>query len=278
MKVISWNVNSIRSRHQRLIGLLERHQPDVVAIQETKCTDETFADLVFDYSSLGYEVAHHGIDHWNGVALLSRVGLDDIGRGFVGTNREPFDEARLIAATCAGVRFYCLYVPNGRELDNPHYLFKLVWLERLRGVANASVESRLPTVLLGDFNVAPTDIDIYDPKRFRRKTHASPPERSAIQAILDCGLVDVTRQHHREEDIYTFWNYRPGMFEQNRGLRIDLALTTPDIAERTTDVWIDLDERDPNNTAFGIRPDPSDAPEKTSDHAPIVIEIDWPKI
>ncbi|MEM7092099.1 MAG: exodeoxyribonuclease III [Actinomycetota bacterium] len=258
MRVISWNVNSIRSRAARLSALLERHEPDVVVLQETKCSDEVFAPLSAPWEAMGYEITHHGVNHWNGVAILSRVGLDDIAHGFPGENREPYDEPRLITATCGGIRFHNVYVPNGRELDDPHYLFKLVWLERLRTVHDPS----RPTILLGDFNVAPADLDIYDPKRFRHTTHASPPERAAIQALLDTGLTDVTRRHLPGEGVYTFWNYRPGQFERNRGLRIDLALCSADAAEIVTAVAIDTDERTPTNTG-----------EKPSDHAPLVLDL-----
>ncbi len=260
MRIVSWNVNSIRSRHERVTALLSRHQPDVVLLQETKCTDETFGPIAAPWQDLGYEIAHHGINHWNGVAILSSCGLDDIEIGFPGTNREPYDEARLLSATCGGVRMHNVYVPNGRELDDPHYLFKLVWLERLRTV----IDPTRPTVLAGDFNVAPADIDIYDPKRFRRSTHASPAERAAIDALLDLGLVDIGRDLAPDtEGLFTFWNYRPGQYERNRGLRIDLALVTRDIAARTSRVWIDTAERAPTTSG-----------EKPSDHAPLLLDLD----
>ncbi len=181
----------------------------------------------------------------------------DVRRGLPGVNRSPFDEARLISATCGGVDVHSLYAPNGRTLDDDHYLFKLVWLERLRTV------SRLdrPGVLAGDFNVAPTDADVYDPRRFRGKTHTSPPERAALQTLVDDGLVDVTRRHLPDDGVYTWWGYRPGQFEQNRGLRIDLALCTPSLADRITDVWIDTAER------------ADDRPQKPSDHAPLVLTV-----
>ena len=262
MRIISWNVNSIRSRHERTTALLARHEPDVVLLQETKCTDETFDPIAEPWRKLGYEIAHHGVNHWNGVAILSKCGLDDVAIGFPGSNREPYDEARLISATCGGIRLHNIYVPNGRELDNPHYLFKLVWLERLRTV----IDPNRPTLLAGDFNVAPADIDIYDPKRFRRTTHASPPERAAIEALLDCGLVDVARtQAPDTEGIYTFWNYRPGQFERNRGLRIDLALGTTDVADRVEAITVDTAERTP-------LPDGAEG-EKPSDHAPVIITL-----
>ena len=260
MRVVSWNVNSIRSRHLRVSAWLRAHEPDVALLQETKCTDAAFVELGFvdTFERLGYEVAHHGHDHWNGVAILSRVGLTDVRRGFAGVNRAPFDEARLISATCAGIDVHSVYAPNGRELDDLHYLSKLVWLERLRTV----VRSDVPTILAGDLNVAPTDLDIYDPARWRRRTHASPPERAAISALLDTGLVDVTRNHLQGPGVFTWWSYRPGQFEANRGLRIDLALCSPDVARRVRGVSIDTDERVDDHPI-----------EKPSDHAPVWVDV-----
>jgi exodeoxyribonuclease-3 len=260
MQIVSWNVNSIRARQLRVLSWLRHHEPDVVLLQETKCDEVLFASAEFSgaYEALGYEVAHHGHNHWNGVAILSRVGLARVRRGFPGVNQPPFDEARLISADCGGLRIHALYAPNGRTLDDPHYLYKLVWFERLR----AAIDPRRPTLLMGDFNVAPADDDIYDPSRWRRKTHASPPERAAISALLDIGVHDLTRQHLPKPGVYTWWSYRPGQFEQNRGLRIDLALGTSDVAERVERVWIDTAERIDDHPI-----------EKPSDHAPLVIEI-----
>lgn len=252
MRIVSWNVNSIRSRRERVAHWLLGHRPDVVLLQETRCVDDDFGSTC--YEEMGYDVAHWGVDHWNGVAILSRVGLADVDRGFPGRQRPPYNEARLLSATTGGVRVHSVYVPNGRELDDAHYLYKLVWLERLR----ALVDPTRPTVLAGDFNVAPTDADIYDPRRYRRKTHASPPERAAIEALLDRGLIDVTRERLPEPGVFTWWSYRPGQFERNRGLRIDLALCTPDVAARVDRVWIDTDER---------------AGERPSDHAPVVLDL-----
>ena len=258
MRVVSWNVNSIRSRIEHVVDWLDRHEPDVVLLQETKCTDETFASdgIAGRLRDRGYAVAHHGRDHWNGVAVLSRVGLGDVVHGFGGVNAPPFDECRLIAATCGGVRVHSSYAPNGRELDDPHYLFKLVWLERLRSVVDAEV----PTILAVDFNVAPTDHDIYDPSRWRRRTHASPPERAAIDALLEVGLRDVTREHHPSAGVFTWWSYRPGQFDQNRGLRIDLSLCSDDVADRVDRVWIDTEAR---------------ATARPSDHAPLVLDLSF---
>lgn len=259
MRIVTWNVNSIRARQGRVLAWLAQHRPDVALLQETKCTDVHFASEGFTdaYERLGYQVAHHGHDHWNGVAVLSRVGLADVQRGFPGANRAPYDEARVMAATCGGLRVWSVYAPNGRELDDPHYLFKLVWFERLRAAVAADT-SGLPQVLAGDVNVAPTDADIYDPVRWRRRTHASPPERAAVTALLDVGLRDVTREHLPGAGVFTWWSYRPGQFEQNRGLRIDLALCSPAVADRVEHVWIDTAER---------------AGAVASDHAPVVLDL-----
>ncbi len=238
---------------------MREHEPDVMLMQETKCADAAFEAYAAGYSQLGYDAAHHGRDHWNGVAILSRVGLDDVRCGFPGTNRAPYDEARVISALCGGIDVHSVYAPNGRELDDPHYLFKLVWLERLRTVVRAD----RATVLAGDLNVAPTDLDIYDPSRWRRRTHASAPERAAIRALVDLGLRDVTREHRPEPGVFTWWSYRPGQFESNRGLRIDLAFCSADVADRARSVWIDIDQRADDHPI-----------EKPSDHAPLVLDID----
>ncbi len=252
MRLVSWNVNSIRARHDQVVRWLHDRQPDTVALQETKCTDKAFAALATDYESLGYEWAHWGLDHWNGVAILSRVGLCDIKRGFGGTNRPPFDEARLLSATCSNIRCHSIYVPNGRTLDDPHYLYKLVWLERLRSV----IDPNVATAALGDFNVAPSDADIYDPRRWRNKTHASPQERQAIASLIDLGLVDAARAIEPTEPRHTWWSYRPGQFDADNGLRIDLALLSTDL--EVASVWVDRQARS--------------AP-KPSDHAPLIVEI-----
>lgn len=256
MRVATWNVNSIRARAAQVIAWTARNDVDVVLLQETKCTDDDFPFAAF--SAAGYDVAHHGVDHWNGVAIVSRIGLADVTRGFTGHQRSPFDEARVMAATCGGVRLWSLYVPNGRELDDPHYRFKLVWLERLRAELAAAGAADGASIVAGDFNVAPTDLDIYDPQRWRRRTHASAEERSGIQHLVDLGLRDVTREHHPDPDVYTWWSYRPGQFEHNRGLRIDYALCSPSVADRVQSVTIDRDAR---------------AADRPSDHAPVVLDL-----
>lgn len=266
MRVVSWNVNSLRARQGRVLGWLDRHQPDVALLQETKGTDGHLDAIGFPAAAAarGYELAHHGRDHWNGVAVLSRVGLDRVQRGFPGLNRPPLDEARAIAATCGGIRCWSVYAPNGRTLTDPHYLFKLVWFERLRAAVAADLggsgatDPVPPLVLAGDLNVAPADADIYDPVRWRRLTHASPPERAAVAALGDLGLADVTRLHHPGPGVYTWWSYRPGQRERNRGLRIDLALCSAPVASRVAGVWIDTAER---------------AAPGTSDHAPLVLDL-----
>lgn len=258
MRIATWNVNSIRSRQRRVAEWIGRRRPDVLALQETKCTDEAFSAVMADVLPDGYEFVHHGHDHWNGVAIISRVGIDKVRRGFPGTNRSPYDEARVISAVCGDLDIHSIYAPNGRHLDDPHYLYKLVWLERLRTVYRQGT----PTVVVGDFNVAPTDRDIYDPVRWRRRTHASPPERAAVDALVDLGLDDVTATHLGDDGVFTWWSYRPGQFERNRGLRIDLALCSADVADRVVAVSIDRHER-------GAR----DRTEGPSDHAPLVVDV-----
>lgn len=256
VRVVSWNVNSIRTRVEGVLGWIDRHQPDVVLLQETKCVDAAMP--VAELLERGYDVAHHGIDHWNGVAIASRCGLAEVERGFAPPGVAPLDEARVIRATCAGVRVVSLYVPNGRELTDPHYLFKLAWLERLRHDLAAELAAGRSVLAAGDFNVAPADVDIYDPRRWRGKTHASPPERAALAALVGLGLHDVVREHLPGPGVFTWWSYRPGQFEANRGLRIDHVLADPATAARVERVWIDREAR---------------AAPRPSDHAPVVVDL-----
>lgn len=256
VRVASWNINSIRVRADQVIAWADEHDVDVVLLQETKCGDTDFPFAAF--AAAGYEVAHHGRDQWNGVAIASRLGLTRVRRGFRGAQREPFGEPRAIAATVAGFRLWSVYVPNGRELWDPHYAFKLVWLERLRHELITARAGRTPTIVAGDFNVAPSDLDIYAPSRWRRRTHASAPERAAIDALVDLGLRDVTREHLPGPGVYTWWNYRPGQFEKDHGLRIDLALCSAPAADAVREVRIDRAAR------AAVRP---------SDHAPLVLDL-----
>ncbi len=256
MRIATWNINSIRTRVDQTVAWSVANEADVVLLQETKCGDAAFP---FDaFRNAGYEVAHHGVDHWNGVAIASRVGIEDVQHGFSGPNGPPFDEPRLVAATCAGIRLWSVYVPNGRELDDPHYLYKLVWLERLRGELARAEAADGRSIVAGDFNVAPADLDIYDPKRWRRRTHASAPERDGIRHLVDLGLVDIARDRHHDDHQFTWWNYRPGQFEKDAGLRIDLALCSPTVAAAVTAVWVDRSAR---------------AHERPSDHAPLVLDL-----
>ena len=256
MRIASWNVNSIRTRVDQTVAWSVANDADVVLLQETKCGDGDFPFAAF--ADAGYEVAHHGVDHWNGVAIASRVGIDDVHRGFHGPQSPPFDEPRLVAATCGGVRVWSVYVPNGRELDDPHYLYKLVWLERLRSELATTDAVAGRSIIAGDFNVAPADLDIYDPKRWRRRTHASPAERDGIRHLLELGFADIARDHHADTHEFTWWNYRPGQFEKDAGLRIDLALCSPSIAATVDRVWVDRAAR---------------AHERPSDHAPLVLDL-----
>lgn len=252
MRVASWNVNSIRARLDLVLEWIEGRNPDVVCLQETKCTNEVFPTGRFE--ALGYEVAHHGVNHWNGVAIVSRVGIEAVQRGFRGHQEPPFDEPRFIGARCGGMRVASVYVPNGRSLDDAHYLYKLVWLERLRAELLLGGDLDTDLIVVGDFNVAPTDADIYDPSRWRRRTHASAPERAAIAALVDLGLVDLGVQSNE----FTWWNYRTAP-ERNMGLRIDLALASQVLAARAPAIWVDVAAR---------------RTERPSDHAPVVIDFD----
>ncbi|WP_343995391.1 exodeoxyribonuclease III, partial [Nocardioides dubius] len=258
MRIATWNVNSLRSRIGRVEAFLERHDVDVLALQETKAKEEQLP--LMGLQSMGYEVAASGFSQWNGVALISRVGLDDVTVGFPEMPHfgEPAAaEARAIGAICGGVRIWSLYVPNGRKIDDPHYTYKLQWLERLRAASGEWLGEQ--TALVGDWNIAPRDEDVFDMRQFRNSTHVTPRERAAFQSFLDDGFVDVAREHTPGPDSYTYWDYYRQRFERNRGLRIDFVLGSPALAARVTHAFVDLDERNP---ALGDG--------KPSDHAPVV--------
>lgn len=252
MRVATWNVNSLNARWPRVREWLELHQPDVVMVQETKQTDETFPFAAL--AALGYDAAHLGQGQWNGVAILSRGELTDVRRG-LGDDVE----ARYIAATSRGVRFHSCYVPNGRALDDPHYAYKLRWLEALR-VVLAERDRTRPVIVGGDFNVALSDLDVYDPAAFVGATHVSEPERAALRALLATELVDLVRERNDVDPAFTWWDYRNGSFRRGWGLRIDYLLADALTASRVRDVRVDREAR---------------KGEKPSDHAPVLADLDW---
>ena len=262
MRIATWNVNSIRARADRVLAWLERSDVDVLAIQETKCHDDQFPALAFE--ALGYEVAHHGRSQWNGVAIVSRVGLTGVETSFPGQpgwGEPPDVEARALGATCAGVRVWSLYVPNGRTLGDPHYLYKLDWLARLRDAAAAWLadDARTQLALVGDWNIAPTDEDVWDMSVFAQSTHVSPPERAAFDAFAPVGFTDLVRPYAPGPGTYTYWDYTRLRFPRREGMRIDFLLGSPALAARVTGALIDRQERKGKGA---------------SDHAPVVVDLD----
>ena len=264
MRIATWNVNSLRSRIDRVEAFLERHDIDVLALQETKAREDQLP--LMGLQARGYDVAAHGLDQWNGVALISRVGLDDVTAGFPGQpgwGDPGVVEARALGATVGrangsgGIRIWSLYVPNGRKPDDPHYVYKLDWLSRLSEASSAWLDT--PTALVGDWNICPTDDDVFDVAQFRNSTHVTPAERAAFQRFLDDGWAEVTRSHAPG---YTYWDYYRQRFERDRGLKIDFVLGSAGLAERVTGAFIDREERDP--AAFTGAP---------SDHAPVVVDL-----
>lgn len=232
-------------------------QPDVLCMQETKLADAAFPALAFE--SMGYESVHHGDGRWNGVAILSRVGLSDPLFGFH-EGLEPDSDTRLVSATCGDVRVTSVYVPNGRTLDDPHYQYKLSWLDRLRSHLDQTCDRTGHVVVCGDFNIAPADIDVWDPKAFVGSTHVSQPERDALAHLVDWGLVDTFRRRYPDTPgLYSYWDYTAGRFHKRQGMRIDYVLASESLAERST---LDVVDR---NARKGTKP---------SDHAPVVAEFD----
>lgn len=261
MKIATWNINSIRARQDRLVAWLERSDVDVLAIQETKVTDDKFP--VAALGDIGYEVAHHGLSQWNGVALASRVGIEAVQIGLQTLPQwgEPLQsEARAIGATCGGVTVWSLYIPNGRTVDDPHFDYKLRWLGALRDHAAEQVaaDPKAQLLLCGDFNIAPTDEDVWDMDFFAGSTHVTPAEREAFQAILDAGFVDVVRPYTPGPGVYTYWDYQQLRFPKKQGMRIDFALGSPALADRVVAASIDREERKGKGA---------------SDHAPVIVEL-----
>jgi exodeoxyribonuclease III len=224
VRIATWNVNSVKQRVPRLLPWLDQRQPDVVCLQETKLTGEAFTELLGgELDSRGYQAAVSGEPQWNGVAILSRAGLDEVVTGLAGAPGFPHPEARAVAASCGGIRVHSVYVPNGRTPDSEHYKYKLAWLAALRDVVAADPAD---TVVCGDMNIAPTDADVFDPAAYVGQTHVTPPERAALAELEALGLHDVVRDRWPDERVFTYWDYRAGMFHQDFGMRIDLVLAT----------------------------------------------------
>jgi len=259
VRIVTWNVNSLKQRMPRFLPWLDERRPDVVCLQETKLTDDAFRELVGEeLSDRGYEVAVCGEASWNGVAILSRVGLEDVVAGIEGAPGFPHPEARAVSATCAGIRVVSVYVPNGRAPHSDHYAYKLRWLAALAKMVKAGPAER--TVVLGDFNVAPADADVFDPEAYEGHTHVTAPEREALGWLGEIGLRDVVRERWPDHPrVFTYWDYRAGMFHQDLGMRIDLVLAGDAVAERVAAAWVDRHARK------GKGP---------SDHAPVIVDLD----
>jgi exodeoxyribonuclease-3 len=256
VRIATWNVNSIKQRMPRFLPWLDERRPDVVCLQETKLADDKFTELLGDeLAQRGYEVAAHGEPSWNGVAILSRAGLEDVVPGLPGGPGFPHQEARAVSATCGGVRVVSVYVPNGRVPDSDHYEYKLAWLSALRD----TIASPETTVVCGDVNIAPADEDVFDPDAYVGQTHVTPRERAALAELQQAGLHDVVRDRWPGERVFSYWDYRAGMFHQDLGMRIDLVLAGDKVAERVKAAWIDRQARK------GKGP---------SDHAPVIVDLD----
>lgn len=258
MRLATWNVNSLKARLPRVEEFLSYADVDVLCLQETKLADKAFPALTF--SGLGYDSVHHGQGQWNGVAILSRVGVDDAAFGFGPELVDPYDgDARTIAATCGGIRVVSVYVPNGRAVGTDFYERKLQWLDALRDWVAACHSPDDALVVTGDFNVAPEDRDVWSPAAFAGATHVTPPEREAVAALCGWGLDDLFRRVYPGVDgLYTYWDYRAGDFHQHRGMRIDLVLGTAPVAARVR--WAVVDR----NARKGTQP---------SDHAPVIVDL-----
>lgn len=262
MRICVWNVNSARTRLARMLEVVQRHEIDVLAVQETKCREDQFPTEAF--TKIGYEVAHHGFSQWNGVAVISRVGLEDVEIGFPGQpgfdkdpEAKPVLEARHISARCNGVRVHSLYIPNGREITDPHFEYKLEFLEQLRQYvfAELTAEPEAKFMFGGDFNIAPTDADVWDMSAFAGKTHVTPPERAAFAGLERTGAVEVTRQFTPNQ--WTYWDYQGGRFFKDEGMRIDFQFASPALARLATAGFIDIAERQGKGA---------------SDHAPVIVD------
>jgi len=252
MLLATWNVNSLKARIPRVEQWLDEVEPEVLCLQETKLAAKAFPDDLF--TSRGYEVAHHGLNQWNGVAIVSRIGLDDVIDGFA-DGIEPDPDARLVSARCGSIRVNSVYVPNGREVGHDHYHYKLSWLDRLRQHLDATTSPDEEVVVAGDWNIAPTDIDVWDRPTFEGLTHVTDEERAALAAIVDWGLVDTFRERHPEPGLFSYYDYQAGRFHKRQGMRIDYVLSSASLAARSV---LDLVDR---NARKGTKP---------SDHAPVL--------
>jgi exodeoxyribonuclease-3 len=257
VRVATWNVNSVKQRVPRLLPWLDQRRPDVVCLQETKLSNEAFEALLDEeLSHRGYALALNGEAQWNGVAILSRAGVDDVEAGVPQAPGFPHEEARAVAATCGGIRVHCVYVPNGRTPDSDHYRYKLAWLAALeRSLSGGPAQ----VIVCGDMNIAPSDEDVFDPDAYIGHTHVTAPEREALARVESVGLHDVVREHWPHERVFTYWDYRAGMFHQDLGMRIDLVLASDGVTERVKAAWVDRQARK------GSGP---------SDHAPVIVDLD----
>ena len=255
MRIATWNVNSLAARLSRVEEWLEYAAPDVLCMQETKVADGAFPSMPL--SALGYESLSHGDGRWNGVAIASRVGIEEPQLGF-GTDADA-QGCRLVAATCGGIRVHSVYVPNGRAVDSEHYVAKLAWLDELRSFLDRTCSPSDPVVVAGDFNVAPDDRDVWDPAAVHGATHVTEPERAAVQALEGWGLVDAFRLHYEDGQLFSWWDYRAGNFHKHLGMRIDLVLLSKPLADRCRYALID------RNARKGRQP---------SDHAPVLVDLD----
>ncbi len=259
MRLATWNVNSIRARSEDVVAWMTRHAVDVLAMQETKCSDDQFP--VMSFIAHGYDVAFHGSGGYNGVAIASRVGLSDVHIGFDGQPLyDGVREARAMSAVCGGIRVWSLYVPNGRAPGDPHLAYKLEWLDALAGVMQLELthDPAAQIALAGDWNVAPTDDDVWDPEYFAERTHTSDAERAAFEAFGDAGYIDSAAPFTPGPGTYTFWDYTAGRHQRNEGMRIDFALCSPALDDRVHDAFIDVAAR---------------AAKGASDHAPLVLDV-----
>ncbi|HRC84325.1 MAG TPA: exodeoxyribonuclease III [Thermoanaerobaculia bacterium] len=259
MRIITWNVNSIRTRLDRVTALLARHQPDLLCLQETKVVDEEFPREAIE--ALGYQAELYGQKTYNGVALISRRGLAGVERGFAG---DPLPEqARVISGELEGLRVVNLYVVNGESLGSEKFPLKLAWLDGVAEWLAGRHRPEQPLLLVGDFNIAPDDRDVHDPRLWQGKVLCSEPERERLGRLLGWGTRDLLRCRTEEGGLFTWWDYRMGAFHRGWGLRIDLALGTAVVAERLREVTIDRDERKPTG-----------GESKPSDHAPVIVDLD----